>query len=323
MTMPGDRLRRVLAGWIDEATMRDVVDPTIADLQHELGSATAGARAAALRARACVDLFRALLLHGAGHAAPIRSAAAVVAIGVAGGLLYAKARLTVPDPRVFHSALLLPMAIAALALRFTGGARNYRRQFTALLAVSVLIWSVSAGFLQAASHVTLLHAVVGSSLNLGALAVLSAIGAAATWSPPGRPAPQLARLILGLLASAATAAGLYFLTVWLSGAPDRHWLIAAPFYVAIFAVPIAVTSLPMLFVARRWIGSSAGLASFGALVSPTAMMVVLWLETGGLRAVVQCLHDAPVQSALMTIPFTVANGVLALNLFEPPFRPAR
>ena len=313
--LPGARLHQWLTRCLSDRTVRDIVEPTIADLQHEIQQAGHDRHQKWLAIwRGYGALARALLVHSLETGVPIRTVLTIVVIGLAGGALFAWARVTVKDPRIFNSAFLLPMCAAPLALRVGGGATSYRRMFVGLIAVGLLMWSVSGGLIRSTGPETWLIRAVGLLFNLAAIATLSALGAAAVWTPASRSAPIVRRVVRGLLAGALTTTTVYFLSAWFAGAPERAMAVTLPFYVVMFALPIAVTSLPMLLVVHRWIRSYAGLALIGAFISPMSMLVVLYLDAGGGKEVIKCLRDAPSMCALMTLPFTMGNGVLGWSL---------
>ena len=315
MNLPGDRLHRVLARWLSQRAVHDVVEPTLADLQHEVQEAGPNRRRQLIaRCRGYGALSRALLLHGIESQTAVRDAVMILVLGLAGGGLYAWARGAVQDPRIINSAFLLPMCAAPIALRLGGGGTNYRRTFAALLAVGLVMWAVSGGFVRTSFNMAWTTRAIATSVNFGVIGILGALGAAAVWTPAPGSIPAVRRLILGLLASAVTTTAVYDLGMWSVRAPEKVWAVAFPFYVTLFALPIVVTSLPILFVVHRWIRSHLGLATIGAVVSPVAMVVVLYFELGGSREVLKCLRDAPLDCAFMTFPFTIGNGVLAWSL---------
>lgn len=316
MSLPGDRLYRVLVKWSSDRAIREVIEPTIADLQHEVREA--GHRALprwTARCRGYGALIRALLIHGVDSGTPIRSAVSILVIGIAGGALYAWTRGTVKDPRIIQSALLYPMCAAPIALRLGGSGMSYRRTFAGLVSVGLLMWTMSGGFVHTSVGSPWVNRALAISINVCVVATLSALGAAAVWTPPSGMVPLVRRIVLGVFASAVATTGTYFVSVWLSGGrPEHAWIATLPFYASMFAVPIALTSLPLLLLAHRWIRTHAGLALMGGLLSPVAMVVVLYLDTGSAAAVIKCLQDAPAASALMTVPFVFGNGVLAWSL---------
>jgi hypothetical protein len=319
--VPGDWLYRFLLRWLSERTVRDVVEPTVADLQHEFHGAGQSRRQQWIAVwRGYGALGRALFFQSFETAAPVRTALTIGFFGLAGGALFAWARVTVKDPRIFNSAFLLPMCAAPLALRLGGGASSYRRLFAGLIAVGVLMWSVSGGPFRSTVPGPWLVRAVGALLNVTAIATLSALGAAAVWTPVSGSVPLARRLILGLLASGLTTTSLFYLSHWLERTPGVM-AVMLPFYVVMFAMPIAVTSLPMLLIAHVWIRTHVGLALVGAVISPLAMLVMLYVDTGGAKEVIKCLRDAPAMCAVMTVPFTMGSGVLAWIL--PARRAAR
>jgi hypothetical protein len=316
LSAPGDRLHRLLGQWLDERTVRDIVEPSLADLQHELQEADGG-RQWIVRWQGYSALCRALVVQGFETSAPVGSVLTLLVAGIGGGWLYAWARGHVQDPRVFNSAFLLPTAAASVTLRLIGGARSYRRVFAGLLGVGLLMWISSGGFVRVAPLASRLSHVIASAVNLGLIGTLSALGAAAVWTPIQGRVPFVRRVVLGVLSSAVTTTAVYFLGVWLTGAPEQKWAITSPFYVAMFAMPITATSLPVLFVGNRWLRTPVALAVLGALASPLAMLLILGVEVGGAREVMKCIRDAPGMCALLTLPFTVGNGVLAFRLTPP------
>lgn len=323
MSLPGAHLHRVLAKWLSDRAVREIVEPTLADLQHEAEGAGWPRRWTAT-CRGYSDLLRALVLHGIEAGTPVRSATIILAIGFAGGAFYGWARGAVHDPRIIQSAFLLPMCLAPIALRFGGSGSSYRRTFVALIAVGLLMWAVSGGFVRTSFGAPWMNIAAAGSFNLVIVAICSALGAAAIWTPASGSMPLARRVVLGLFASALTTTAVYYLSVWATRTPERSWAVTLPFYAAMFAAPIVVTSLPVLFLAQRWIRTHLGLAAIGGLLSPAAMLVVLYLDTGSARDVVKCLRDAPSASALMTLPFTIGNGVLAWSLAKGRVRqPAR
>ena len=315
MSEPGsDRLCRALCRWLDETTIREIVEPTLADLQHELHEAGSGRRATLTVAiRGYAALGRALLVYGVGAPGSSHTLLSIGAIGIGGGALYAWARDTVGDPRVFFSAFLLPMCAAPVVLR-AAGVSTYRRLFLSLLAVGALVWSVSGGLYRSTTAPSWMLRAVISLVNLAAIAVASAVGAAALWTPAARSTPLARRLVLGLLAAALVTTSVHDASLWLTGAPERRWVVTLPFSVVMFAAPIGLTSLPVLLVSHRWIRTHAGLALAGALLSPLPMLMVLYLDMGRTSEVLRCLREAPSMSALMTLPFTIGGGVLGWAL---------
>jgi hypothetical protein len=114
---PGALTHRLLAKVLDDGTMRDVVTPTVADLQFELeragGSVYARWRVAW---RGYAALGRALLVYTIHSGRALRTATTIAALGLAGGALFVQTRRVADDPKIFESALIVPMCLAPLAL---------------------------------------------------------------------------------------------------------------------------------------------------------------------------------------------------------------
>lgn len=292
MRPPATRLHRLLALIVDPDTLHHVVEPAIADLQHEAaGSATATARSATILA-GYVAIARALVVSTAADPRSWLVAAAILSFGVVSATVWNAVRLTTGDPRIGESALLLPTFAVPVVACAIEGRRTYARLFAlsvaaggaSVVALDVLVSSFGSPSLL--GHVVRLSNGVWSSTLTGALA------AALAWGPFDAQA-RLFQRAMAALAYAALLCGVTFVlrNDGFSVQSARYFVMRAPFFVVLFAAMLGLTVLPLILIARCWLTRTSLLTLVGAACFPAPIIVAAIVDGASLpQSLANCLH---------------------------------
>lgn len=305
---PGSRLRRLVRPWLPAAVSLDVLDPAVADLQYEAQHARTTGERRHVILRGYAAIAHALVL-SIELAASLRAAAALAALCATGALLATTARAAHLDGRVLNSALLAPVIAAPLLLRMLGTASS-RRLFAGSLMVAMLTPALAGSGLNGDGALWLraAHAFVVLVL-LAPIAGVAAVVA----GPDHDTLTKRAVTAVSLGGVAATAAVLA--ARWPNGVSLSIALATTPFYATLFAVLFALTLLPLLLLARPFIGRPAWLAVAGLVCSPLPLIAGAYIDHGTLTTCLESLRRAPLSFATSSLPFAV--GAIAVGWMLP------
>ena len=93
-------------------------------------------------------------------------------------------------------------------------------------------------------------------------------------------------------------------------------LAAIPFYVTLFAVLFTLTLLPVLLLARAFIGEPALLALASLVCSPLPLLAGAYIDHGTLIGCLDALRHTPFSFAAWSLPFL--TGAIAVGWMLPP-----
>jgi hypothetical protein len=314
LRQPGTRLYQVLERCVDHETFARVVEPTIADLQHEAASARSGALRAAAVFNGYVAVLRALVFSAAIAPRSPLMAGVTLSLGIGSAFLWNRIRVVSADPRIAESALLLPAFIVPALACLLEGRRSYVRLFVlsaASGAASSITLDVLVSFLSPSSVVW--H-VVRLANGAGSTALASALAAAIVWNPLDVRGPILRRTMTGLAyAGFLMTAAFAIRTYGVSAEGIRYVALRAPFFVMLFAIMLGVTVLPFVLVARRWLTHRAWFTLFAAACFPAPILGAAFVDGGTSRtAIADCLQCSW-PALIASLPFIV--GATTLGLF--------
>jgi len=303
--LPGARLHRLLLHWAPAAVVRDVVEPTIADLQFEADRAPTSLERKRVILRGYVAVLRALVFSIEPGGA-IRTALALSALCAVGTVLVTAARAAHVDGRLLNSALLAPVMLTPLVLRMLGTTSS-RRLFGGALLVAMLTPAFASGLALDGAQPVWMRVMRA----LAMLVVLTPMAAAAAIVVgPGRETfPKRALTAVALGGSIATAAFLVAHRPY--GEQLSIGLAMTPFYVTLFAALFGLTLLPLLLVVRAFIARPRLLAIAGLICSPAPVIAGSYLDHGTLTACLDALRHTPFAFAVSSLPFVI--GALAVG----------
>jgi len=316
--LPGSSLHRFLARWVHSDTLHDVVEPAIADLQHEAQDSAGRWRRSLILVRGYAALLRALFLAGVRPTGVIARAGALIALSIAGAALMTWARSATDDAKIFNSAFVLPMLVAPVVLRTLGAATSFWKLFAGTVAVG-LITRGFAGFLETDQAAPLVVRALQLSIRSLPVVVVSAAAATAAWRPALGREPFVRQLVLAIFGG-GLAAALAFgpIVAWPHGATPAAIAATVPFYLCLFAVVLTVTLVPLMLVIRSWIRTRVQLATAGAVLSPAAICSSSYLDGGNVRQCLELLRTAPGAFTIHGLPWIVGAVVLGWWLAKRP-----
>ena len=308
--LPGHRLHRLLASCLDERVFTDIVEPTIADLQHEELAATTTSRRMVARLDAYVAIVRVLIrTEFEGPLMSVR-AAIIIVLGFGGVLLANWARTQGMDGRVGNSAILLPIFLTPVALRAIEDGRSYwRLLFGSCVVGAIICVGVEFGGSLSVSQpvgVRLLWIAIAGGMACGA----GAIAAVLAWSPPRQVAMRLRRNVTGLAYAGVVAGTAFFVRDFVgSHAAARVDALRIPFYACFFSLLLAATCLPLLLIARTWISRRSVLVLVALLSAPISIGAASMVDGNSPSAgLVACFNWSFLISSLPFMAGTAALG---------------
>jgi hypothetical protein len=303
--LPGTRLHRLLLHWLPAAVVRDVVDPTIADLQYEAEHAPTMVERRQVIFRGHAAVLRALVLSSEPGGA-IRAALALSALCAVGTMLVTTARATHADGRLLNSALFAPVMLTPVVLRILG-TRSSRRLFAGSLVVAMLTPAFANRLGLNGAEPVGVH--VARALAMLVVFTPMAAAAAIVVGPGRETFPKRAVTAVSLGGSIATAALLVARLPY--GQHPSIDLAMTPFYVTLFATLFGLTLLPLLLVAGAFITRPALLAIAGLICSPAPVIAGSYLDHGTLTTCLDALRHTPSAFAVSSLPFVI--GALAVG----------
>jgi hypothetical protein len=228
----------------------------------------------------------------------IRAALAMSALCAVGTLLMIAALGAHVDARVLNSAILAPGMLAPVVLRMFG-TTSPRRLFLASLLVATMTAALAGGLGLDGGQPLWMRVERAFAL----LVVFTPVAAvAAIVAGPSRA--TLSQRAVAAVSLGSGIATLAFLAVrWTQGQHFSIGLAMTPFYVALFAVLFSLTLLPLLLIARAFIGRPALLAIAGLLCSPAPWIVGAYMDHGTLTACLEALRRTPLSFAASSLPF--------------------
>jgi len=298
---PGARIYLLLRRWVPVTVSHDVLEPAVADLQHEAGQADTPAQRRRIVVRGHLAIARALLL-SIEPAGGVGIAIALAALCAMGALLLTAARAAHVDGRLLNSAILAPAMLAPFVLRVFGKT-SARGLFAGSLLVAALT-PILAGDVR--------HAVV-------ALIVFAPIAAAAAIvAAPDGDGTVARRAVTAVSLGSGVATAALLLSRWPQSGALSADLATTPFYLMLFALLFAMTLLPPLLLARVFLARRAPLAIAGLVCSPAPLIVSAYIDHGTLAACLDALRHTPLSFAASSLPFAVGAIVVGWRL--PPGR---
>jgi hypothetical protein len=310
-TLPGSRVHGVLASWLDRDTFTRLVEPTIADLQHEVSIApTTSARLLAMLAGygAIARMLFACELNATFVSA---RGAAILALGFSGAALEYWSRLCGMDGRVGASALLLPTFAAPALICLFERRRSFWQLFVMSAVAGLVTWVALDVFISILATTAPVWHVVRLVNGAAITLIASALAAAAMWNPIDERAPFPRQTLTGLCyASVATTVVFFAIRLATSVYSLPFAAMLAPFFVMLFAMILAVTSLPPVLLARRWTRRRAVLALVAMACVPAPIVASAVIDGQSIsRAIATCLAW-PGPSLRTVLPYVAGMATL-------------
>lgn len=313
--LPGTWLVKLSARFLDAATVAALVEPTIADLQHEVAQAGGDvSRSRSAKLRGYTAVARLLFTGSVFWRTPMRRMLTVVSLGwVGAALFYLVAARSTPDlgrmTPFFVMAVLTPLVLRQMNL-----ASSFRAAFANCLGVGVLmgtalysweVWEASAHWSRPLPWYAL---VLSYAFLLACIAVGSALAAAvasrvATGTTPAQR--TFRHVAAGCMAYAACDA-LLRLSFGFGGAMALGLASFLGFY---FACVSLVVYVPILLGARRLVPQRVMLALIGALLCPIPVLAFPALQ-GRFHAVWAYWLATPSSLVWSAFPYAVGGAVL-------------
>jgi hypothetical protein len=309
--LPGERLHRWLSSHVDSVTMRELIDPTVADLQHEVALAGASlSRRLLAIGRGYASLGRLLLGYGLRWNGVLRRWAVVLGLSVFGGFLMNASRQQHLDGRIVSSAFLLPMFLTPVVLRLSGAADSSRRLMTAAVAAGMLMWIFTEHSISSPG-VGLARTTVRLSALLVMVSAFASIGVAMVHEPRTLKAAVLRRGVLAMAGGALTTTITFIIAVVLPRGefPVQFVAAMAPFYVALFAALLLPAGAIVAAAAWRGVRQPAALAAIGALSFPLGVLASTLVD-GSPSEIWAHLLTEPTMVFWRALPFVLGGLVL-------------
>jgi hypothetical protein len=310
---PGYWIHAVLRRCASRARFDELIEPTLADFQHELSEAATLWQRSMARARGYSSLVRVLVFSGLQPDGLI-TRSVVLLLVVWFSVRFARwAQVTDSDPKLVNSALLLSMFAAPWLMRVTGFSQSYWRLFVAAF-LAGLLTRFGAG---PSTPDTLSLAVQIVRLGLAGIpiALASIVTATAFWKPSSgrRSMPQ--QLVVAAFAGGCAAALAFGpVVLWPHGTDATKATAMIPFYVSLFALLFSVTlGAPMLLL-RRWIRGRPGLAIAASVLSPAVICSSSYLDGGTFSECVAMFRAQPAHFLFTGSPFVLGAVVLGWTL---------
>ncbi len=315
---PGTRLHRWLATRMDRATFAALIEPTIADLQHEVEAA--GDRPWPRRlaiARGYAAVLRVLAGHGFAWGGVLRRWGVVAAMGLAGALLMTWSQALHSEARITRSAFVFPMLLTPLVLRLSGAAAAFRPLMRAAIAAGMLMCLFGQGTVFIPGATVVLNIVRFVVLFL-IVAFFASVGVSAAAVPHTFFQARRRQSIVAALAAASAAACVVLLRQAIVGPYEPRTLVAmTPFFVTF----LAVVQLPAFFVtfivSAVMSRATVALTLVGALCFPISTLVAARFDGGGISEVVGYLRFQPVLLLWHGLPFLIGGAVFGWMLARP------
>ena len=315
MTLPGKRLIALSARAFDPATVQSLVEPTIADLQHEVSEAGNNPwRVAGAYLRGYAAVVRLLFASSLFWRSPMRRLSTVLALGWVGATLFYLL--------VFHGAngpsRLTPFLLMAITtpvvLRQMNLATTFRSAFANCFAVGLIMASVL--YALETRHVSATSSsplpwyalMLTYGFLVACVTVGSAVAAAAAVRTPTNDKGLLWALRHVGASCVAYAVFDGALRLWF-GSPIANAVGWASFLALYFGCVALLVHVPILLGARRLVQQRSMLALFGALLCPIPLLTfpVLQGRFGSLWALWSKTPSSAIWSAL---PYLFAGAVL-------------
>lgn len=320
--LPGSWLVKLSAKLLDAASVTSLVEPTIADLQHEVARAGRDVwRARSARLHGYSAVARLLFTSSLFWRTPMRRMITVVSLGwVGAALFYLVMTRSTPDigplTPFFVMAVLTPLVLRQMNL-----ASSFRAAFVNCLGVGVLmgtalyslvIWKASASWSRPQPWYAF---VLSYAFLLACIAVGSGVAAAvasrvATGTTPVQH--TFRHVAAGCMAYAVCDA-LLRLSFGASGAMALGWASFLGFY---FACVSLLVYVPVLLGARRLVPHGVMLALIGALLCPVPVLAFPALQ-GRFHTVWAYWLATPSSLMWSALPYLVGGAVLGWLLAAP------
>jgi hypothetical protein len=312
--VPGERLYRAVARIVDEPFLKSAIEPTIADLQHELRESRGGSwRRGLIYLRGVVAIAR-LLNRCSAWSLNVGRIAAVVLLGLGGAASLAWAQWAEGAGPMGLVPFLGVAVIAANILRIFQLGRSYREMFVNCIGISVLM---SVGLWRDYGRLTEVplwvagRAVLTFVLCLG---LASAMVAAVAWKPRSGTSNfhrGMLALATGLCVFAVANLGIRVLGL-MSLTTALATVSRSAFMAFLFALVASVSLLPALVLARRILSSRWALALVAAILSPLLITILDGFGSGWSWRLVSMLFSGDDVARAMAIfaPFILASAAV-------------
>jgi hypothetical protein len=323
--LPGTRTLALAERLLDRATIESVVEPTVADMQHEVERAGADPVVRSIAAiRGYAALVRILVFDGLIWRFPMRHFVTVLLLGALGSALVLIVARVARGPEPV-AAMLAVAVLTPFALRLTQRNASFGRMFASCVAVGLMmgttlwLWTlVDAG----AWRVLPWYANAWTSAFLvGCIGFGSALAAAVAWTPSDDSLVR--RRILHVLVAAGSFLGAEaaMYVVAFARVTDPFWTASWLLFLSFFFVAVSVAVyLPALLGIKRFVRGLAArlvLPVIGGLLFPVPLLGLPLLQ-GRLGTTWDFLVHHPGTMATVGSPYALAGAVLGLLLAVAP-----
>jgi hypothetical protein len=327
MNLPGVRLLELSARLLDPLSISSLIEPTIADLQHEVQLAEGSWwRPGLAYLRTSAALFRLLTSHGLIWRSPMRGVLAVVGLAVVGAVSLVAAFAThwpYRDSGVY--VVFLAMAILSpLVIRSADNDGSYLQMFARCsvigltMGTSLFAW---ISLMEATSRLPW-YGYLWRYMSLSACILLvSGLASAAAWKPAGRGDSVWRRRLLVVLQGTLTFALCEVVLAFgvrlirgssQSGIDIARILFGITTVSLFFAVVAFVIYLPTLSAVRRVVpkwNQQRPLTLIGATLFPIPFFAWAYL-TGRFAQTASYYLSHPASAVLAAIPYVLAGAIL-------------
>jgi hypothetical protein len=189
--------------------------------------------------------------------------------------------------------------------------RSYWQLFVTSAAAGFVTWVALDVFISIVATTALVWHVARLANGAAITLIASALAAAAMWNPIDDEAPFPRQTLTGLCyASVATTVVFFAIRLATSGYSLPSAAMLAPFFVMLFAMILAVTSLPPVLLARRWTRRRAVLALVAVACFPAPIVASAVIDGQTIsRALVTCLAW-PGPSLRTVLPYVAGMATL-------------
>jgi hypothetical protein len=308
-------IHALLRRWVDRRTFEEVIEPTIADIRHEVSEAATTLSRRATVIRGYGSLVRVLFVCGLWRAGSLTHAAGILLVVVASAALLRWASAAESDPKVLNSARLLPIFIAPVVLRLMGAGGRFWRLAVGAFAAGLMTLTLGGGLGLFDSSIPIAVRLARLTFWCLPLALASAATAAAMWRPgSGRRSVPNEVLLAAFAGGLAAAVAFGPVVLWPHGTTPSEATAMLPFYISLFALLFSVTLVPLLLVLRRWIRDRSNLGFAASALSPAVICSSSYLDGHTLRECLGMARSDPWHFLIAGSPFVIGAAVLGWTL---------
>jgi hypothetical protein len=290
--------------------------PTLADIEHEVGTAGDSPwRQRLAVARGSLAIIRLTVQHGSLKEFAMKRVLTIVGLGAFGSLMFLLVDFMTNNGFAKLAPIGATLVLAPLVLRAWVPARTYRETFINCLLVTSIMVAVQVASARIgknnASIPWYIWLRTGTAATTFAV-IVSAVAAAVAW----RPTSGTRRWYHERLVQALAGAGV-FMVCWVAtyagGPRDTLTTVGVAFVLAAqFAALAVLVSLPLLALVRRHssqVAARVTLPTLGAALFPLPLLLLPTLQ-GELGRSLSYLSAHPLEGLRIALPYIIGGGLL-------------